>query len=814
MLKRIAKIAGIVLLILVAAGAFIYFRYLKPRPLPVSAEARAAVSLMPLPAQLKINDGKILLQESMGVDIEGPADSIVLKATERFRKKFQTLTGISILQTGSQLKLKFREPAATIQPEAPDESYSLTIDDNEITLQANTGYGVLRGLESLLQLVKKDEDGKYYWPALELTDAPRYSWRGLMIDVSRHWIPKDAILRNIEAMAAVKMNVLHLHLSDYQGFRVESKVFPRLHESGSGGNYYTHEDIREMVAFARERGVRIVPEFDMPGHTTSLLVGYPELASAPGPYKLETNFGVLLPVLDPTREEVYTFIDRFVGEMAALFPDPFFHIGGDEVNFKHWEENTSIQAFMKEHNLATTKALHAYFNQRVEPILKKHNKRMIGWDEILDPNLSKSIVVQCWRTHKSLYEAVQKGSHAILSAGYYLDHKLPAGKHYGIDPEVMQGAVTITPDSVHWKQYDLTLYVSDSPMNLKLILYGQDANLRGLFYLMDNATGFENATLTGNDLNFSFASDFGKIDVAGKFNNDSITGDMSLGLLSFPFRGRQTGGENMTGTKPPRVEQMKPLTPEDKSRIIGAEAAMWTEVASALNIDSRIWPRTAAMAEKWWTPRELTTDAADMYRRLESISAYLDKIGTHHLLGQRELIRDLAQGKDETPVGTLVDVLEEVKYYERVNAVTNTLVPLNEVVDAAAPESLSALKFSKMTDEFLNDSLRQKNEAEIRQFLVSWRNNHAAFQQTAAGNPRLQKVMQTSEELSASANFALLAMDALTGKQALTLPDKEAMLKVINAAPPSRAGTLIAVMPAIKKLVNAIPAKELKVNKL
>ena len=153
-----------------------------------------------------------------------------------------------------------------------------------------------------------------------------------MIDCSRHWMPVEVIERNLEAMAAVKLNVLHWHLSDDQGFRVESKRFPRLQQLGSDGHFYTQDEVRHVIAYARDRGIRVVPEFDMPGHTTSWFVGYPELASAPGPYSIERSWGIFQPTMNPARQETYKFLDKLLGEMAALFPDSYFHVGGDEVD--------------------------------------------------------------------------------------------------------------------------------------------------------------------------------------------------------------------------------------------------------------------------------------------------------------------------------------------------------------------------------------------------------------------------------------------------------------------------------------------------
>src|SRR5262249_5490290 len=159
-------------------------------------------------------------------------------------------------------------------------------------------------------------------------------------------------------------------------------------ELGSDGHFYTQDQVREVIAYARDRGIRVVPEFDMPGHTTSWFVGYPELASAPGPYRIERKWGIFEPTIDPSREENYTFLDALIGELAPLFPDPFFHIGGDEIEDTHWRQSASIAAFSREHHFASSLDLHAYFNERLQAILKKYGKTMVGWDEILHPHVS------------------------------------------------------------------------------------------------------------------------------------------------------------------------------------------------------------------------------------------------------------------------------------------------------------------------------------------------------------------------------------------------------------------------------------------
>ena len=290
----------------------------------------------------------------------------------------------------------------SVQKLGEDESYELTVADSGAKLTAPTALGAIRGLQTFLQLVQITPTG-FAAPAVTIKDQPRFPWRGLLIDVSRHFIPIDVLKRNIDGMAAVKMNVLHWHLSDDQGFRVESKKFPKLTGMGSDGMFYTQSEIRELIAYAHDRGVRVMPEFDIPGHSRSWVIGYPELASGPGPYTLENGD----PILDPTRDSTYKFLEKFIAEMSKLFPDAYFHIGGDEVDGKQWDANPKIQEFIHAHNMKNNQDLQAYFNQRLEKIVAKHHKTMVGWDEILHPDLPKTIVVQSWRGQQSLAAAVK-----------------------------------------------------------------------------------------------------------------------------------------------------------------------------------------------------------------------------------------------------------------------------------------------------------------------------------------------------------------------------------------------------------------------
>jgi hexosaminidase len=409
---------------------------------------------MPLPVKVETAAGKLAIDGSFSVAATGYTDLRLETALNRFAARVSRQTGIPMLAArppdASRATLRVECAGAPSGPGAEDpslgedESYRLDVAPEGARIKAATVAGALHGMETFAQLVAPGAEG-FHVPAIHIEDRPRFPWRGLMLDVSRHWMPVEVVERNLDAMAAVKLNVFHWHLSDDQGFRAESRRFPRLQQLGSDGNFYTQTEMRHVVAYARDRGIRVVPEFDIPGHTNSWLVGYPELASAPGPYSIGRTWGVYDGTMDPTREETYDFLDAFFGEMTQLFPDPYFHIGGDEVNGKQWSQSSAIQAFAKEHNLEGARGLQAYFNQRIQKLLQRYGKIMVGWDEVLHPDLPADTVVQSWRGQASLAEAASKGFRGILSAGYYLDHLRPARYHYGIDP-LADAAQKLTPE--------------------------------------------------------------------------------------------------------------------------------------------------------------------------------------------------------------------------------------------------------------------------------------------------------------------------------------------------------------------------------
>jgi hexosaminidase len=647
--------------------------------------------LMPVPASVHFNQGRLPITKSFTVAAKGHVDDRLRAGVERAVSRLEGRTvmesqrGLVSEANTATLVVETQGPGNAVPSVNEDESYSLEVSDRQAVLRAPTVVGALRGLETFLQLLESDREG-YFIPAVQIQDQPRFRWRGLLIDIGRHYEPMEVIKRNLDAMAALKLNVFHWHLTEDQGFRIESKKFPKLHQMGSDGLYYTQDEAREVIDYARERGIRVVPEFDIPGHATSWLVGYPELGSAPGPYQIERRPGIFEPALDPTREEVYKFLDQFLGEMAALFPDAYMHIGGDENEGKQWDRNPQIQAFMKAKGIKDNRALQTYFNQRLLQILKKHGKRMMGWDEIFQPDLPKDIVIQSWRGQKALAEAARKGYDGILSHGYYIDLIFPASEHYLNDP-----------------------LPADSGLNAS-----------------------------------------------------------------------------------------------EAAHILGGEATMWGEWVTPETIDSRIWPRTAAIAERLWSPREVT-DVEDMYRRLSIISVQLEELGLTHEKNQLMMLRRLAQGKDVRALQTLVSVVEPVKEYRRYQQRPQTmLAPLTGLVDVARPDSEAARRFTSLVDGLLSDAPRfELRSQEIQNMLTEWRSAGPELEAMMDGSPSLHEARPLAKDLSEIGAAGLEALSFLTRGVAPSAEWRDARLSLLEQAAKPKAALEFPIIPSVKELIIA-----------
>jgi hexosaminidase len=422
---------------LMCVASWLFFTAALMNAATMRDQAETGLQVMPLPAHSAPGEGQFLIDEIFGIALEGFTEPRLVLGEQRFLDILSRETGIPLWREARWNKTSFviKTAAASdpVEKLKEDEPYRLEISLTHVELSAANPLGMLHGLQAFLQLVRTTPQG-FSVPVVTINDQPRFPWRGLMIDVGRHFMPVDVIERNLDGMEAVKLNVFHRHLPDDQGFRVESKKFPLLQEKGSGGLYYTHVQIGEVVQYARERGIRVVPEFDMPCHTTAWFAGYPQLASGTGTYQPANHWGILDGAMDPTRESTFTFLDQLLGEMTALFPDAYFHVGGDECDGKEWDANPRIQAFMHDHDLKDDAGLQLYFSGRVQKLVAAHHKIMEGWDEVLQPDTPRDVVIHSWQEEKVLAVAARQGNRTLLSNGYYIDLNQSAAQHYLVDP--------------------------------------------------------------------------------------------------------------------------------------------------------------------------------------------------------------------------------------------------------------------------------------------------------------------------------------------------------------------------------------------
>jgi hexosaminidase len=318
-----------------------------------------------------------------------------------------------------------------------DESYELEVTNNRVGLRAGSKWGALRGISTLAQLARHAQ----VLPGLSIEDSPRFPWRGLLLDVARHFFPIQSLKSVVDGLAMLKMNVLHLHLSDDQGFRFPSAAYPEL----ASADHYTREELKALVGYAAERGVRIVPELDMPGHVTSWLVAYPQWGKR-NICEPTQRFGVHKGCLNPLDENVYAAIETLLGELADIFPDDYVHVGGDEVSPDWWQQDPVIAEYLQQQGISTHD-LQNEFLTRVCSLVRAKGKTPVGWDEVLHPDMP-DCVVQNWRGATTRDRGLALGQPVLVSAPYYLDLHFPADMHYESDPELPQAEWLALEDSM------------------------------------------------------------------------------------------------------------------------------------------------------------------------------------------------------------------------------------------------------------------------------------------------------------------------------------------------------------------------------
>lgn len=654
-----------------------------------SMQAETPLPIMPLPAHAVEGTGSFSIDGGFQIIFEGHTEPRLERARDRFLTNLTHETGILRWPPASasqpQFVIKTEGPGAEVEQFGEEESYRLEITPTRVLLNAANPLGVLYGLQTFLQLVKTTPQG-FVVASMMIEDRPRFPWRGLMIDSGRHFMPLDVIRQTLDGMETVKLNVFHWHLSEDQGFRVESKVFPLLQEKGSDGFYYTQDQVRGIIEYARDRGIRVIPEFDMPGHATAWFVGYPDLASGKGPYRIERKWGVFDPAMDPTRETTYEFLDRFIGEMTTLFPDAYFHIGGDECNGKEWAGNPRIMQYMHEHGIKDNAALQAYFTSRVQRLVAKRGKITVGWDEVLQPDTPKDVVIQSWRGQDSLAQAARRGNRGILSAGYYIDLNEPASQHYAVDP-------------------------------------------------LENAIG--------------------------------------------------------------------KLTSEQQSNILGGEAAMWTEYVTPESIGGRIWPRTAAIAERLWSPKE-TNDIDSMYRRLAIVSRDLAYYGQPYRSISEQMLQRMAGDADPSSLKVLASTVEPPKEYTREELGNyDSYTPLNRLVDAVPPESDRAREFRDVANRIAVGKATSSDWQQARQWLTLWRDNDVALRRLLPRSALTAELAPVSLNLSLVAAIGLSALDSLENHGKVNPSVRQKQIASLKSLEAPQAVLLDMVAPGVEVLVRA-----------
>lgn len=652
------------------------------------AAAAQPLDLMPAPAHVAVAPGRLPVQTGFSVALPGWSDARLRGAISRALSAWEARTGLRFAGAGpARLVVACRGSGPRWPALGEDESYTLDIDADRAVLSAATDVGALRGLATLQQLLRRDAAG-WYLPCVGVRDAPRFAWRGLLVDVARHWEPPGVLRRTLDGMALVKLNVLHLHLTDDQGFRIQIRSHPELTADGSDGEFYTQAEMRALIAYAADRGIRIVPEFDLPAHTASWLVSHPEVGSAPGPYRMERHWGVNDQVMDPTIPATYRLVADVLREMAALFPDPYLHVGGDENNGVDWSANPRIQAFIRDHHLDGNAGLQAWFEQRIEGIVAGLGKRMVGWDEVLQPGLPKSAVIESWRGSAALARAAALGYDGILAHGFYIDTCFPAAVYY------------------------------------------------------------------------------------------------------------------------------RTALPRYGGHVLGGEATMWGEWVCPDTIDSRIWPATAAIAERLWSPANVR-DVPDMYRRLATVDRRLEEIGLHQVSYRRPLEARLLGGTgsaaEAAAVSVFIDAIEPVTGYQRhrQQPTHDQWTPLIGVADAARPDSPARLVFAPAVERLLSAPADRRSDAaeQVRATLLAWWNAGQALagpHGICSRAPGLAPAAPLAAQLADGADVGLRALDALQSGQALS-PSwrRTATVRLALDGEPHDAVQIGAALHAIERLVAA-----------
>lgn len=435
------------------------------------------INIVPKPLEMKLNQGAFRFTK----DTKLVAANDQTQVFEVLQNKFVSAAGRNLGVVNTAPSSNFVQLSTDVS--LPEEAYNLKVTENQVIIYASGHNGFLYGLETIRQLLpvaieSKNVVSNMNWdiPNVEIKDSPRFKWRGFMLDVSRHFFDKDYVMETIDQLALLKMNTLHLHLVDDQGWRIEIKKYPKLTEVGgfrvdqedkpwnarptpelgketTYGGFYTQEDIKEIVAYAESRGITVVPEIEMPAHVMSAIAAYPELSCFQKPIMVPS--GGVWPITDiycPGKETTFEFLENVLLEVMELFPSRYIHVGGDEATKTNWEKCTDCKKRIQEEGLETVEELQSYFIRRMERFLSSKGRTLLGWDEILEGGLAPGATVMSWRGVKGGLEASEAGHDVVMTPNShcYFDYyqgdqdaeplawggNLPLGKVYQFNPVV------------------------------------------------------------------------------------------------------------------------------------------------------------------------------------------------------------------------------------------------------------------------------------------------------------------------------------------------------------------------------------------
>ncbi|MEX0560514.1 beta-N-acetylhexosaminidase [Raoultella terrigena] len=764
--------------------------------------------LMPWPAHVERPQaqGALVLNNQLTLNVSG--DDLG-DAASRWRERIARQTGWTLQPQLAPAKAPTinvviaKKVPATPRPDS-DESYQLKVSAEGVTLRANTRFGALRGMETLLQLIQNGAENTAI-PYVTIDDAPRFPWRGLLLDSARHFMPLDAIKRQIDGMAAAKLNVFHWHLTDDQGWRFASTRYPKLQQQASDGLFYTQAQMKEIVRYATDRGIRVVPEIDMPGHASAIAVAYPELMSTPGPYQMERHWGVLKPVLDPTKEATYAFAEAMIGELAAIFPDPYLHIGGDEVDDSQWQANPAIQKFMRGKGLADSHALQAYFNRRLETILEKYHRQMVGWDEIYHPDLPKSILIQSWQGQDALGEVAKHGYRGILSTGFYLDQPQYTAYHYRneVVPQGLNGVDTITDNDSAQSWRFVMPRLKGSAVEGSFTLIKGDSGWRGFidFKGKSRRAVQDIAWLNDSQITFSVDTWMGETRPVLTVNDDRLGGYFLLGNVRYPMSGQRLD-EVPEGIQPvvPDAEQQKNL--------LGGEAALWAENVAAPVLDIKLWPRAFAVAERLWSAQDVK-DSDNMYQRLQAMDGWSTvSVGLQQHGQQLVQFTRLANGGSTLALQILAQAIEPAHYYTRQHLKFQAnnyhqFEPLNRLADALPPESDTVRSLDRWAERLISDAEDNESADALRHVFTRWQNNTADALALTESSYQLAAIGPVVQQVDKLATLGLRLTD-LVARQG-TLDDKEyaSVQAQLDEAAKTQDELVIAAVYPLEKLLRA-----------